>query len=176
MLGVSVQKPADWVYISSAERTTAITATTDDHVAFTKFVLAHMSKPFVIIVKPRELPPAPTVTALIAPLNDGMSTNPVENLQQMTASGPRMYHNYHVIEKPRAVEIGGVGGAYCKASYWGMLKNGEIIPVSFETFHVVRGNYYFLIGIVSRQPEDESTTNEIRQIISSWIIGKAAVD
>jgi hypothetical protein len=101
-----------------------------------------------------------------------MSTNPVETLEKMTASGAHVFYDYRIVEKPRSAEIGGRKAAYCKATYTLYLQDGDSVPVSFETWYLIRGNYYFLIGIVSRQPDDESTEKEITQIISSFKISE----
>jgi hypothetical protein len=171
VIGVSVEKDSEWEFMPEAERQSAVLNTTEDHAGLKEYVLAHMSKPFVIITKPRQISPQPVITALLAPLDSDTSTNPVEVLQQMTASGPRAFYDYHVAVKPHIAEIAGRNGAYCKATYTLYLRNGDQVPVSFETWYIIRGSYYFLIGIVSRQPEDQDTTKEIREMMASLKIG-----
>ncbi|HXB59612.1 MAG TPA: hypothetical protein VNU95_08600 [Candidatus Acidoferrales bacterium] len=171
VIGVSVEKDSGWEFMPETERQSAVLSTTEDHAGLKAYILAHMSKPFVIITKPRQTPPQPTITALLAPLDSNTSTNPVEVLQQMTASGPRAFNDYHVAVQPHIVEISGKNGAYCKATYTLYLRNGDQVPVSFETWYIIRGNYYFLIGIVSRQPEDEDTAKEIKEMMASLKIG-----
>ena len=127
------------------------------------------------MTKPRWISPQPTITVLVAPLDSTMSTDPVENLQRMAPSGEKAFEDYRIVEKPHSAEIGGRKGAYCKATYTLHIQNGERAPVCFETWHTVRGDHYFLIGVVSRQPEDENTEKEIKQIISSFEIDEVSV-
>jgi hypothetical protein len=103
-----------------------------------------------------------------------MSADPVANLQSMAASGERAFADYRIVEEPRSADVGGRKGAYCKATYTMRLQDGETAPVSFETWHTVRGDYYFLIGVVSRQPEEPSAEKEIKEMLSSFKIDEAS--
>jgi hypothetical protein len=138
-----------------------------------EFVEAHRTRPFVVIVKPGPISVQPTITALVAPLDSGMTTDPVKDLEIMAASGGRAFKDYQILEKARSVGIGGRDGAYCKAVYSAPLETGEGVRISFQTWVIVRGAYYFLISAVSRQVEDESTEKEMQQIVSSFKIEDA---
>lgn len=104
-----------------------------------------------------------------------MTKDAVENLQSMAASGERAFKDYRIVDKPHPVEIGGRKGAYVKATYTLSTKDGQRIPTSFQTWHSVRGDHYFLIGVVSRQPEDQITEKELKQIIASFRIAEISV-
>jgi hypothetical protein len=174
VLGVSAKTSAGWTLISAAERESRLGSTEFKDDGLKDFVIAHMSKPFLVMTKPRQASPQPTITVLVAPLESTMSTDPVANLQSMAASGERAFVDYRIVEEPRSTDVGGRKGAYCKATYTMRLQDGETAPVSFETWHTVRGDYYFLIGAVSRQPEDASTENEIKEMLSSFKINEAS--
>jgi hypothetical protein len=110
-----------------------------------EFIRANMSKPFLVITKPRDVSPQPTITALVAPLDSEMTKDPVENLKLMATSGARAraFEDYRVAEEPHSVTIGGTKGAYVKATYTLTTKDGQRFPTSFETWHTVRGTITF---------------------------------
>ena len=132
-----------------------------------------MSRPFAIFTKLRETPPQPVITAVVARLDPSTSKDPVELLERMTRLGPMGFADYRLVDKPAPTQFGGRPAAYCRATYTLKTRDGGSFPVSFETWQVIRGEYYFLVGAVSSEPEDPQTAGEIRKIIDSFKIDDA---
>jgi hypothetical protein len=117
LLGVKVRSAPGWKFISETERQSALESTTLKTQGLKEFIRANMSKPFLVITRPRSRSPQPTITVLVAPLDSGMTKDPIKNLKSTAVSGERAFEDYRIVEEPRNVKIGGRNGAHVKATY-----------------------------------------------------------
>jgi hypothetical protein len=175
-LGVSATNQPGWKAISDAQRRALMGSTELKQPGLKELVATLMSKPFLIFTKLRDAPPQPIITAVVAHIDASAPDDPVALLERMTRLGPMAFADYRLVDKPGPVQIGGRKGAYCRATYTLKTRGGGSYPVSFETWQVIRGDYYFLIGAVSAQPEDPQTAGEIQRIINSIKIEDAKAD
>jgi len=167
LLGLSINKPASWDFITSEESKAMLSSTKLEDKDMEDLVSVFY-KPIVAIVKERWQLPIPSVSITVNPDEDSPNISPVEVLQGLSKMGYSSFKDYSIINKPEEIEIDGHKAAYMKAHYtseiWGDTK---LYPTSYETWIVPRQGYFFMIGAVSSQSEDQTTRSEIVSIIKS---------
>jgi len=168
LFGLSLTKIVSWEFITAEEFRDSISETKLEDENIEKLVMLFMSRPIVSIVKDRLKIPLPAVTITVNPKEGSPDVSVTSILKRFAEIGPGGFKDYTVVVQPQEMEIDGHKAAYMKAHYTGQFyDDNKLYPVSYETWIILRQGYFFNIGAVSSQNEDDKTREEIASVIKS---------
>jgi len=168
LFGLTISKPDSWKIVSFDEHRMRISSTKLKDENIEKLVLLFASRPIVSLLKSRWKIPLPNVQITVNPLDGDMNNLPTDILRRVSKMGPVSFKNYSIINYPSEIEIDGHKAAYMKAHYTGQFwDDNKEYPISYETWIILRHEYFFMISAVSSQNEDSTTLREISSIIES---------
>jgi len=174
--GLEVTKPDSWSFLTAQENFDLIKDAEYKDKDFQEMMRKYAAAPLVAMMKYPEpyddLNPSFKVN--IKPFGRNKGADGKQVISMLLPQFKKIFKNFEVIQSPSDVEVSGLKAAYAKVNYTMEIQDGRTFPTTSELWIVPRGDYFFMIGVGSRQNEEESTVEEIKQIINSIKIDVAS--
>jgi len=166
--GLSVTKPVSWEFLNQDEARARISGTKLEEQDIEIAVQALMSTPIVEISKDCNQIPIPKFSITANSLRGEKSGSPIDIIKRVSKNAPSAFKGYKIVTPPSEIQIANHKAAYMKVHYTGQFREDDKeYSVAYETWIVPRKKYFFMIGVVSTQNNDQNVRDEIDSIIKS---------
>lgn len=171
-LGLSVTKPAAWVFLSAADVAGNLERTKLDDKEFEAKLQKYASAPLVAIAKhPEPFDDLnPSFRLQVKPYGALQGKTAEELLQLVLPQLTRAFKDAAITQAPTQVTVAGISSAYGQIEYTLEAQDGRMFPTTSEIWIVPRESYFMLIGAGTRQDEKTGTRQEIRDILNTLTI------
>ena len=167
-LGISLTKPANWVWVTAQEHSEALrnTKLTGD---LQKVLARVVPKSPILMTKYQEPYDGinPNFRADAFPMFGLDGSNPVSMIAGNSTFVPKVVKDYREIQAPKELNLGGFRAAYMKYFYTLETVDGKAYPASAELYVIPMGDYYWCFGIGSSQTSSLEEQEEIYSILKS---------
>ncbi len=168
-LGLSVQKPATWFFVTDKQHRSNIARTKMTDAEFQSLVLKLSSAPIFMISKYREpyddLNPSVKITA-----RPGGRVNPGNLLavaKSMVVVVAKMIGKVDAVEGPELMQFSGFPAAYVVIDYTLETQEGRQFPTKSQMWFVLKGDLLFIVGASTRQDDMTGSHQEVQRVIDS---------
>jgi hypothetical protein len=166
--GLSVTKPAGWVYLTAEQNADNLKRTELSDQEFRAAVAKYATTPMVAMTKYPE-PYAdlnPSFKVNMRPLGELKGRSAIEITNLVLPQLQRAFADAKVVQPPMEVTVSGLKAAYARIDYT-LRAGGEQFPTASELWIVPRGDFFFILGAGTRQDEKSGSRKEIETILKS---------
>jgi len=168
-LGLSVQKPAKWFFLTDKQNRSNIARTKMSDAEFQSFVRKNSSAPIFMITKYRmpydDLNPSVKITA--RPAGRVNARNLLAVAKNTAGAIANRVGKVDAIEGPKSLQISGFPAAYVAIDYTLGTQEGGQFPTKSQMWFVLKGDVLFIVGAGTRQDEKTGSRKEVQQVIDS---------
>ena len=168
-LGLSVQKPAAWYFITDKQYRDNIARTKMTDAEFQSLMLKFSSAPVFAITKYRvpydDLNPSVKIT--VRPAGRANARNLLTVTKIVVAGIAKMVGKVDSIEEPKSMQISGFPAAYAAIDFTLETQEGRQFPTKSQLWIVLKDDLLFLIGAGTRQDERTGSRQEVQWVIDS---------
>ena len=168
-LGLSVQKPAAWFFVTDKQNRDNIARTKMADAEFQALVLKLSSAPVFAITKYREpyddLNPSVKITARPAGRVDAGNLLTVAKIA--VAGIAAKVGKVASMEEPKSMQISGFPAAYAAIDFTLETQEGRQFATKSQLWIVLKDDLLFLIGAGTRQDERTGSRQEVQRVIDS---------
>jgi hypothetical protein len=167
--GFQVTKPAAWHYLTAAENLENIKDLKLKDEDFQTLMAKYATAPLVAMAKfPEPYDDLnPSFKVNIKPFGQLKGMKPVELIGLIASQLEPVFADFELVQPPLEVVVSDIKSGYVRINYTVEAPDGTSYPTTSELWIVPRGDYFFMLGVGTRQDEKSGSRKEIEAIIKS---------
>jgi hypothetical protein len=168
-LGISVTKPADWVFATAQQQAENLKTAKFKDEEIQKMIQKYSTAPLVAMMKhPEPFDDVnPSFTVKVRSLTALPSSEPVAILNGILPTLEKSFDGVKVVETAKETKVAGHRAGYMKINYDLQVAGRGSFPTCSEMWVIPRDQILFIVGAGTRQDEKTGRRGEIQKVLAS---------
>lgn len=172
VLGFSITYPKSWSTISVDEYYNHLNTINLTTTEFNELLVKNARVPFFAITKFQEpytdLNPSIKINTRPYGASKGQSLDVILNM--ISGQFQKMFVDFSIVQAPTKMALGNQSCWYMRMNYALKAPDGKVYPTCSELYLIDKVDYFYMIGVGTRQDEKNGRRSEIRNMLNSLYI------
>lgn len=167
--GFEITKPADWHFMTAEEHYENLRRTDLKDEEFQELMIKYSTAPLVAMTKYREPYEDlnPSIKINVKPYGQFRGMDAKDILAIIVPQLESLFEDFEIVQGPADGRVAGIKSGYVRMHYSLSAPDGTVYPTASELWVVPNGDYFFMIGVGTRQDEKTGKRKEIRKILKT---------